>query len=59
MLHCVEKSENPNTEEKEPLTDSKGSMPCKLEEQCEEMQMENNNFHIDNISYNCMTTSHP
>lgn len=58
MLCCLEKSEEPNTEGKEPLSESRGRMPCKLEEH-EEMQMGNNNFNVDNISYICTTTSHP
>ena len=57
MLHCVEKSEETNTEGKEPLTESRGRMPCNLEEQHEEVQMENNHLNVDSISYICMTTS--
>lgn len=59
MLHCVEKNEEPNTERKEPLAECRGRMPCKLEERHEEMQIGNNNFNVDNISYICMATSHP
>jgi len=59
MLYCVEKSEEPNTDGREPLTESRGRMPCKPEEQHKEMQIGNKNFSVDSNSYICMTTSHP
>lgn len=65
MLHCAEKSEESNTEGKEPLAESKSRMPCKLEEQHEEMDMQNNilvylyHFNVHNISLICMTINCP
>lgn len=64
MLHCAGKSEESDTEGKEPLAESRGRMPRKPEEQHEEMEMGNNiliylykfNVHISLI---CMTINCP